>query len=64
MVEFELKDGAHEQSLVDIVEKAGLNLDDASSLSCDGMYFRLCEEQGVVILPDISFADTTMPKIK
>lgn len=64
MVEFELKDGADEQSLINIIEKVGLNLDDASNLSCDDMYFQLCEERGVTILPDISFADDTMPKIK
>lgn len=64
MVEFELKDGADEQQLINIIGKAGLNLDDASSLSCDDMYFQLCEEQGVAILPDISFADDTMPEIK
>lgn len=64
MVEFELKGGTDEQPLVDIIEKAGLNLSDASNLSCDDMYFQLCEEQGIAILPDISFADTTMPKMK
>lgn len=64
MVEFELRDGADEQVLIDTIEKAGLDLNDASSLSCDDMYFRLCEEQGIAILTDISFADDTMPKIK
>lgn len=64
MVEFELKDEGDEQALIDTVKKANLDLSDSSKLSCDDMYFQLCREQGVAILPDISFADVTMPTFK
>jgi hypothetical protein len=63
MLEFELKDESNEQLLLDEVEKLGLEPDDASNLSCDDMYFKLCKEQGVKILSDIIFDDPTMPKI-
>ena len=64
MVEFELKDGASEQLLINFIEKVGWELNGSSNLSCDDMYFQLCEEQGVTVLPDVGFADDTMPKIK
>ena len=64
MVEFELKDSADEQILMDIIKKCDLDINDASSLSCDDKYVQLCKEQGIKVLSDISFADETMPKIK
>jgi len=64
MVEFELKDDADEKLMLDEIEKNGLSHRDASNLSCDDMYNKLCLEQYVTPLSDILFSDKTMPKIK
>lgn len=64
MLELEMKNSQlGEGMLIDEVERLGLKLEDASELSCDDMYFKLCEESGVQQLPDIAFADKTMPQI-
>ena len=64
MLELEMKDSQlGENMLIDEVERLGLKLEDASELSCDDMYFKLCKENGVEQLPDIAFVDETMPQI-
>lgn len=64
MLELEMKnDHSGEQVLIDEVERLGLKLEDASDLSCDDMYFKLCQEKGIKQLPDIAFTDKTMPQI-
>lgn len=64
MIEFELRESSDEQILFNEIEKLGLDHDNSSNLSCDDMYFKLCNEQGVNQLNDIGFKDSTMPKIK
>ncbi len=63
MVEFELRNSSDEQILLKEITRMGLNHKDASNLSCDDMYNKLCSEQMVKPLSDISFDDQTMPKI-
>lgn len=64
MLELELKgDNLDEKDLFDEVLRLGLDADNASNLSCDDMYFKLCEENGLTPLADITFDDTSMPKI-
>lgn len=65
MLEIELKGSdADEQDLFSEVERLGLQPKDASNLSCDDMYFKLCRQHGQSPLPDIAFDDKTMPKIQ
>lgn len=64
MLELEMKNSqSGEWVLIDEVERLGLKQEDASDLSCDDMYFKLCKEKGIKQLPDIAFADETMPQI-
>lgn len=63
MLEFELKSGFSEEELAREVVSFGLQLDDSSKLSCDDMYFKLCNENKLLIKSDILFNDPSMPKI-
>jgi len=63
MLEFELKDGFSEDELISEVVSCGLKPADSSNLSCDDMYFKLCDKSKTKIKSDILFSDASMPKI-
>lgn len=63
MLELELEDGGDDTLIARELNRLGLNPKNASKLSCDDMYFKLCEENGIEPLADIAFDDLTMPKI-
>ena len=62
VVELELKQG-EERELKEMAEALGLKEERTSRLSCDDMYRKLCEYEGICEKNDILFCDEQMPKL-
>lgn len=63
MLEFELKGSGNDATLHKSISEMGLELDQASHLSCDDKYHELCENAGIKPRNNIKFSDSTMPTI-
>lgn len=63
MLEAELKDdNAGEKEISEVIKDLEFEDERPSVLSCDGMYKKLCNEQGKKIKNHILFSDNEMPK--
>ncbi len=63
MLELEVEGDGTAENLYIELQRLELDRENASRLSCDDMYFKLCQDAGVTPLPDITFYDKSMPKI-